>query len=180
MKLSVCLETQQGASYDQILCVACSAEAAGIDGLYLSDHYLMMDWKVGRPGGVPGPTDAWTTLAGLARDTTTLRLGTLLSCATFRPPVPLAVIVAQVDAMSGGRAVFGLGAGWYAAEHRVQGIVFPSVGERFDRLEEQMEIITGLWATPAGESFSFRGAHYVVDGSPALQNRSSTRGRRSS
>jgi F420-dependent oxidoreductase-like protein len=168
VRASVCLETQQGASYDQILCVARSAEAAGFDGVYLSDHYLKMGWKAGGDGGFPGPSDAWTTLAGLARDTATIRLGTLVNSATFRQPVPLAIIVAQVDAMSGGRAVLGLGAGWYVAEHEVQGIPFPPVAERFDRLEEQLAIITGFWATPPAGSFTFRGNHYAVVDSPGL------------
>jgi F420-dependent oxidoreductase-like protein len=121
------------------------------------------------PGdGLPGPTDAWTTLAGLARDTTRIRLGTLVASATFRLPGPLAIIVAQVDAMSGGRVELGLGAGWFLREHQAYGIPFPSTGERFDRLEEQLAIITGLWGTPEGERFEFAGQHYQLEGSPAL------------
>jgi len=168
VKASICIETQQGASYEGLLAAAREAEQIGFDGFYCSDHYLQMSWKAGPSGGWPGPTDAWTTLAGLARDTTTIRLGTLLSSATFRQPVPLAIIVAQVDAMSGGRAVLGLGAGWFSEEHEVQGIPLPPVAERFDRLEEQLAIVTGLWHTPPGELFDFSGQHYVVRGSPAL------------
>jgi F420-dependent oxidoreductase-like protein len=168
MRVSVCVETQQGASYEQILALASAAARNGFEGIYCSDHYLRMPAKVGPPGGLPGPTDAWTTLAGLARDTSSIRLGTLLTSATFRPPVPLAIIVAQVDAMSGGRVTFGLGAGWVQLEHQVQGIPFPPVKERFDRLEEQLTIITGLWQTPAGQAFSFSGRHYCVTDSPGL------------
>src|SRR5690349_22301954 len=101
--------------------------------------------------GEPGPTDAWTTLSALAVQTSRIRLGTLVSSATFRLPGPLAIAVAQADEMSGGRIEFGLGGGWYENEHTAYGIPFPPVGERFDRLEEQLEIITGLWATPNGE-----------------------------
>jgi alkanesulfonate monooxygenase len=118
--------------------------------------------------GLPGPTDAWVALAGLARDTSTIRLGTLVSSATFRLPGPLAVSVAQVDQMSGGRVDFGLGAGWFAAEHEAYGIPFPKLGERFDRLEEQLDIITGMWATPVGETYDNPGGHYPVVNSPAL------------
>ena len=118
--------------------------------------------------GLPGPTDAWVALGGLARDTSTIRLGTLVSSATFRLPGPLAVSVAQVDQMSGGRVDFGLGAGWFAAEHEAYGIPFPKLGERFDRLEEQLDIITGMWATPVGETYDNPGGHYPVVNSPAL------------
>jgi F420-dependent oxidoreductase-like protein len=118
--------------------------------------------------GEPGPTDAWTTLAGLARDTTSIRLGTLVTAGTFRLPGPLAIVVAQVDAMSGGRVELGLGAGWYEPEHTAYGIPFPPLGERFDRLEEQFAVVTGLWGTPVGERFSFDGAHYRLHSSPAL------------
>jgi F420-dependent oxidoreductase-like protein len=118
--------------------------------------------------GEPGPTDAWVTLAGLARDTKRIRLGTLVTAATFRLPGPLAIAVAQVDAMSGGRVELGLGAGWFEQEHTAYGIPFPPTRERFDRLEEQLAIVTGLWATPAGERFSFTGKHYQLTDSPAL------------
>jgi F420-dependent oxidoreductase-like protein len=118
--------------------------------------------------GLPGPTDAWTTLAGLAVETSRIRLGTMVSSATFRLPGPLAIAVSSVDHMSNGRLEFGLGAGWFEREHEAYGIPFPPVGERFDRLEEQLQIITGLWSTPVGESFSFSGKHYSLVDSPAL------------
>ena len=157
-------EPQQGATYDDLLAVARETEALGFDAFFRSDHYLTMS-----PGlGEPGPTDAWLTLAGLARDTERIRLGTLVTAATFRLPGPLAIAVAQVDAMSGGRVELGLGTGWFEQEHAAYGIPFPSLGERFDRLEEQLAIVTGLWETPPGERFSFDGAHYRLTDSPAL------------
>jgi F420-dependent oxidoreductase-like protein len=147
-----------------LLAVARKAEETGYGAFFRSDHYL----KMGSVSGLPGPTDAWTTLAGLARDTSRIRLGTLMTAATFRLPGPLAITVAQVDAMSGGRVELGIGTGWYEAEHVAYGIPFPPLGERFDRLDEQLAIITGLWATPPGESFSFTGRHHAVMDSPAL------------
>jgi len=164
MHLRIFTEPQQGASYDQLLAVAQSAESLGFDAFFRSDHYLAM----GSSDGRPGPTDAWVTLAGIARETTRIRLGTLVTSATFRLPGPLAVSVAEVDAMSGGRVELGLGAGWYEAEHTAYGIPFPALGERFERLDEQLAIITGLWATPGDERFNFEGAHYQVKDSPGL------------
>ncbi|MGO8876391.1 MAG: LLM class F420-dependent oxidoreductase [Acidimicrobiales bacterium] len=164
MELRIFTEPQQGASYEQLLAVARTAEECGYGAFFRSDHYL----KMGSVDGAPGPSDAWITLAGLARDTEHIRLGTLLTAATFRLPGPLAISVAVVDAMSGGRIEVGLGAGWYEEEHTAYGIPFPALGERFDRLEEQLEIITGLWATPAGETFDFAGRHYQLSSSPAL------------
>lgn len=164
MKLRIFLEPQQGATYDDQLAIARVAEEEGFDALFRSDHYL----KMGDVTGAPGPTDAWITLAGLARDTSTIRLGTLVTSATFRLPGPLAISVAQVDAMSDGRVELGLGAGWYTEEHTAYGITFPELGTRFDRLEEQLEIITGLWETPLGSTFSFAGTHYELVDSPAL------------
>ncbi len=161
--LRVFTEPQQGATYDDLLRVARAAEDLGFGGFFRSDHYLHMSGD-----GGSGPTDAWTTLAGLARDTSTIRLGTLVTSATFRLPGPLAVQVAGVDQMSGGRVELGLGAGWFEQEHRAYGIPFPPLGERFDRLEEQLAVITGLWSTPPGETFSHRGSHYPVVDSPAL------------
>ena len=164
MDFRVFTEPQQGASYEDLLAVARKTEECGYDAFFRSDHYLVM----GGGDGLPGPTDAWVTLAGLARDTQRIRLGTLLTCATFRLPGPLAISVAEVDAMSGGRVEIGIGAGWYDAEHRAYGIPFPPLGERFDRLEEQLEILTGLWATRVGERFAFDGKYYSVSDSPAL------------
>ena len=164
MELRIFTEPQQGATYDDLLRVALAAERLGYGAFFRSDHYLVM----GDHDGLPGPTDAWITLAGLARDTTTIRLGTLMTAGTFRLPGPLAIAVAQVDAMSGGRIELGLGTGWFAAEHAAYGIPFPPVAERFDRFEEQLTIITGLWSTPVGETSTFQGEHYALDSSPAL------------
>src|SRR3954462_8382354 len=138
MQLRIFTEPQRGAPYDDLAAVASAAESLGFDAFFRSDHYL----KMGNVSGQPGPTDAWTTLAGLARDTSTIRLGTLVTSATFRLPGPLAVSVAEVDQMSSGRVERGLGAGWYEAEHRAYGVPFPELGERFQRLEEQLAVIT--------------------------------------
>lgn len=164
MLLRIFTEPQQGASYDQLLAVAKAAEVGGFDAFFRSDHYLRMG-----PGDpMPGPSDAWTTLAGLARDTTTIRLGTLVTSMTFRYPGVLAIQVANVDAMSGGRAELGLGTGWFEQEHQAYGIDFPPLGERFERLEEQLQILHGLWTTPTGETFDHDGRHYRLQRSPAL------------
>ncbi|HEY7225546.1 MAG TPA: LLM class F420-dependent oxidoreductase [Micromonosporaceae bacterium] len=163
MRLTVFTEPQRGASYDDLLRVARHAETLGFDAFFRSDHYLAMGGD-----GLPGPTDSWVTLAGLARDTSTIRLGTMLTCGTFRLPGPLAISVAQVDAMSAGRVELGLGAGWFEAEHRAYGIPFPSTADRLDRLAEQLAIVTGLWTTPVGETFTFHGKHFELIDSPAL------------
>jgi F420-dependent oxidoreductase-like protein len=163
MQIRVFTEPQQGATYDDLLRVARASEDLGFDAFFRSDHYR----HFGGDGG-PGPTDAWATLAALARDTSTIRLGTLVTPATFRLPGPLAITVAQVDQMSGGRVELGIGAGWYEEEHRAYGIEFPPVAERFDRLEEQLAVVTGLWETPPGETFSYDGRHYRLEDSPAL------------
>jgi alkanesulfonate monooxygenase len=162
--LRIFTEPQQGASYADLLRVARTAESSGYDAFFRSDHFL----KMGDVSGLPGPSDAWVTLAGLARETDSIRLGTLVTSATFRHPGQLAIAVANVDQMSGGRVEFGLGAGWFDTEHAAYGIPFQPLGERFDRLEDQLEIITGLWRTPDGERFSFAGKHYQVTDSPAL------------
>ncbi|MDA2950226.1 MAG: LLM class F420-dependent oxidoreductase [Actinomycetota bacterium] len=163
MDFRVFVEPQQGATYDDQLAVARAAESLGYSAFFRSDHYLAMN-----ADGLPGPTDSWVTLAGIARETSTIRLGTLVTSATFRHPGPLAIAVAQVDAMSGGRIEFGIGAGWFEAEHRAYAIPFPGLGERFERLGEQLDVITGLWGTPAGETFDYAGTHYTVTDSPAL------------
>ncbi|MFJ9544349.1 LLM class F420-dependent oxidoreductase [Streptomyces sp. NPDC101225] len=155
-------EPQQGASYDTLLTVAKATEDLGFDAFFRSDHYLRM----GSGDGLPGPTDAWITLAGLARETRRIRLGTLMTAGTFRLPGVLAIQVAQIDQMSGGRVELGLGAGWFEEEHRAYGIPFPK--EKFGRLEEQLEIVTGLWRTKLGETFDFHGSFYDLTGSPAL------------
>ncbi|MEU3288709.1 LLM class F420-dependent oxidoreductase [Streptomyces longwoodensis] len=162
MDLRIFTEPQQGADYDTLLTVAKATEDLGFDAFFRSDHYL----KMGDVDGLPGPTDAWITLAGLARETRRIRLGTLMTAATFRLPGVLAIQVAQVDRMSGGRVELGLGAGWFEEEHTAYGIPFPK--EKFGRLEEQLEIVTGLWGTPPGETYDFHGKHYDLTGSPAL------------
>ncbi|MCW2615068.1 MAG: putative F420-dependent oxidoreductase [Frankiales bacterium] len=161
MDLRIFTEPQQGATYDELLAVARTAEDAGFDAFFRSDHYLTMGGD-----GLPGPTDAWITLAGLARDTSTIRLGTLVTAGTFRLPSVLAISVAQVDQMSGGRVELGLGTGWYEQEHTAYGIPFPPLAERFDRFEEQLQVITGLW--DADGPFTFCGEHYELVESPAL------------
>lgn len=162
MEFRIFTEPQQGASYDDLLAIAQATERLGFDGFFRSDHYLAM----GSGDGLPGPTDAWTSLAGLARETSRIRLGTLVSSVTYRHPGILAIQVAQVDAMSGGRVELGLGAGWFEKEHLAYGIPFPQ--KRFGLLEEQLEIVTGLWSTPPGERFDFSGKHYTLADSPAL------------
>ncbi|QTE29305.1 LLM class F420-dependent oxidoreductase [Pengzhenrongella sicca] len=162
MDLRIFTEPQQGASYDDLLAVARATETLGFDAFFRSDHFQRM----GDGDPLPGPTDAWTTLAGLARETSRIRLGTLVTSATFRHPGVLAVQVAQVDQMSGGRVELGLGAGWFAAEHAAYGIPFPA--KRFGLLTEQLEVLTGLWGTPVGERFDHAGEHYTLTDSPAL------------
>ncbi|MFJ6656840.1 LLM class F420-dependent oxidoreductase [Streptomyces sp. NPDC091377] len=162
MDLRIFTEPQQGATYDTLLTVAKATEDLGFDAFFRSDHYL----KMGDVDGLPGPTDAWITLAGLARETRRIRLGTLMTAGTFRLPGVLAIQVAQVDQMSGGRVELGLGAGWFEQEHTAYGIPFPK--EKFGRLEEQLAIVTGLWATEPGRTFDFRGTHYQLADSPAL------------
>ena len=164
MKLRIFTEPQQGASYDQLLAVAQRAEKLGFDAFFRSDHFL----KMGSVNGNPGPSDAWTTLAGIARETSTIRLGTLVNSATFRHPAITAVSVANVDAMSHGRVELGLGAGWFEEEHKAYGFDFLPLGQRFDELSEQLAVISGLWSTPLGETFNFTGNHYTLENSPAL------------
>lgn len=164
MDLRIFTEPQQGASYEDLLAVARTAESAGFSGFFRSDHYV----KMGDVSGLPGPSHAWITLAGLARDTRSIRLGTLVSPITFYQPGPLAIMVAQVDAMSGGRIDFGIGAGWFEAEHSAYGLEFPKLGGRFDRLEEYLAQITGLWATPEGATYADQGRFHTFIDSPAL------------
>jgi len=160
MDLRIFIEPQQGASYDDQLAVARATEDLGFDAFFRSDHYVRM----GAGDGLPGPTDSWTTLAGLARETSRIKLGTLVSSATFRHPGILAIQVAQVDQMSAGRVELGLGAGWFEREHAAYGIPFPA--KRFGLFAEQLEIITGLWN--ASGPYSFHGEHYDLTESPAL------------
>lgn len=164
MELRIFVEPHLGASYDALLRAAHTAEDVGFTAFFRSDHYL----AEGTVARLPGPTDAWTSLAAIARETSSIRLGTLVSPVTFRLPGPLAIVVAQVDAMSNGRVELGLGAGWYAAEHAAYGIPFPPRAIRFEQLREQLEIVRGLWRAPVGERFSYVGTHYAVADSPAL------------
>jgi F420-dependent oxidoreductase-like protein len=163
MRLRIFTEPQQGAHYSDLASLARLSEELGFDAFFRSDHYMAFDGD-----GLPGPTDAWLTLAALARDTTTIRLGTLVTPVTFRYPGPLAISVAQVDEMSGGRVELGLGTGWHDGEHAAYGIPFPPTGVRFAHLEEQLAIITGLWSTPIGARFNFSGDHYTITDSPGL------------
>lgn len=163
MELRVFTEPQQGATYDDLLRVARAAEDLGYGAFFRSDHYVGIGSE-----GLPGPTDSWVTLGALARETSRVRLGTLMTSATFRHPGPLAISVAQVDQMSGGRVELGLGAGWFEAEHTAYGIPFPPIAERFERLEESLALVTGLWTTPPGERFDFDGRYYQLTDSPAL------------
>jgi F420-dependent oxidoreductase-like protein len=164
MDLRIMIEPQQGASYNDQLRIAQAAEQFGFDGFFRSDHLLSM----GGVSGLPGPTDSWVTLAAIARETSRVRLGTMVTAGTFRYPGMLAIAVAQVDEMSGGSVELGIGAGWFAREHSAYGIPFPDVRERFDLFAEQVEIINGLWTTPAGQSYSFQGQHYRLEDAPAL------------
>ncbi|WP_250005954.1 LLM class F420-dependent oxidoreductase [Actinoplanes sp. M2I2] len=164
MRVCLFIEPHRGATYDTQLRFARQTEDAGFEGLLRADHYRALTPEP----GLPGPTDAWITLAGLARETRTLRIGTLVNSATFRLPGPLSIIVAQVDQMSGGRVELGLGAGWVEREHTAYGIPFPALGERFDRLEEQLEILTGLWGTPEGHTYTYEGQHYHLVDAHAL------------
>lgn len=164
MDVRIFTEPQQGATYGDQLAVARAAEAAGFSAYFRSDHFL----KMGDVTGLPGPTDAWVTLAGLACETSTIRLGTLVTSATFRHGGVLGITVAQVDEMSGGRVELGLGAGWFAEEHAAYGIPFPELGDRFDLLEDQLAVITGMWGTLVGETFDHAGPALTVVDSPGL------------
>ncbi|HLN16561.1 MAG TPA: LLM class F420-dependent oxidoreductase [Acidimicrobiales bacterium] len=163
MRLRIFTEPQMGASYDDQLAMAQLAEECGFDAFFRSDHYVAFHGD-----GLPGPTDSWVTLAGLARETSRIRLGTLVSSCTFRWPGLLAISVAQVDVMSGGRAELGLGTGWFDGEHQACAVPFPPLGDRFEQLEEQLDIVTGMWTAPVGEHFNYDGRHYQVTDSPGL------------
>jgi F420-dependent oxidoreductase-like protein len=164
MDLRIFVEPQQGATYADQLRIAQATEELGFDAFFRSDHLVSM----GRRSGLPGPTDSWVTLGAIARETSRIRLGTMVTAGTFRYPGMLAITVAQVDEMSGGRVELGIGAGWFGREHSAYGIPFPDVAERFDLFAEQVEIINGLWTTPAGQGYSFHGRHYQLDDAPAL------------
>jgi F420-dependent oxidoreductase-like protein len=158
MRLRVLLEPHHGATYAQIRDLAQAAEQGGFDAFFRSDHYLGIDAN----DTTYQPTDSWTTLAGLALQTERVRIGTLVNASTFRLPGQLAVEVATVDQMSGGRAELGIGTAWFEREHQYFGIPFPKLAERFERLEEQLEILRGLWDTKPGERFSFEGKYFTI------------------
>lgn len=165
MEVRIAAEPHFGATYDDQLALAHVAERVGFDGFFRADHYLTTDGG----SGLPGPTDSWVTLGALARETKRIRLGTMVSSATFRAPALLAISAAQVDQMSGGRLEVGIGAGWFEEEHRAFGFPYPTDStERFDRFEEQLEILTGLWSTPIGETFSYDGTYFRLRDCPAL------------
>jgi F420-dependent oxidoreductase-like protein len=157
--MRVMLEGQEGASYEDILRVARTSERLGFGGIFRSDHWLpiMADRQV-------DATDAWATLAGLARDTARIRFGPLVSPMTFRHPSELAKLAATIDQMSGGRLEVGFGAGWYEAEHTTYGLRFPPLKERFDRLEESLEVCTALWSN--AELATYSGRYYSIDHAP--------------
>jgi len=157
MRYALMIEPQQGCSYADQLALALRAEAAGFETFLRSDHYDSFPGEAGRP-----TTDAWAVLAGLARETSRIRLGTLVSPVTFRHPGNLAKLTATVDEMSGGRLDVGVGAGWNQEEHDHHGFPFPPLEVRAEMLEEQLEILRGLWQGPDGWSFS--GRHYQVPG----------------
>jgi len=156
MRFALMIEGQQGLHYEELLALARTAEEAGFETFFRSDHYLSFPGPPGRPA-----TDAWTTLAGLARETRTIRLGVLVSPVTFRHPGSFAKVVATVDEMSGGRVEVGMGAGWNEAEHRAHGLPFPPIAERAAMLEEALEIVRGLWSGPDG--WSYAGRYWTVE-----------------
>ncbi|MGN6869823.1 MAG: LLM class flavin-dependent oxidoreductase, partial [Solirubrobacteraceae bacterium] len=159
MKVRVLMEPRHGATYDRIVAMAKATEEAGFDAFFRSDHYLGID----STDSDYLPTDSWTTLGGLARETSTVKLGTLMTAGTYRNPANLAIAVASVDQMSNGRIILGIGTGWYEREHQAFGIPFPPIGERFDRLNEAMQIIHGLWETPPGQTFNFDGKFWQLE-----------------
>jgi len=156
MRFALMIEPQQGLSYVEQLAIVQRAEAVGFESLFRSDHYQSFPGPSGEP-----TTDAWAVLAGLARETTTITLGTLVSPVTFRYFGNLAKVVTTVDEMSGGRVEFGIGAGWNEPEHRQLGLPFPEIGERADMLEEQFAVLHGLWGEPDG--WSFDGKHVTIE-----------------
>lgn len=158
MRFALMIEAQQGCSYDDQLAIARRAEKAGFEAFFRSDHYTSFPGPADRP-----TTDAWSVLAGIARETTRLHLGALVSPITFRYPGNLAKVIATVDQMSGGRIEVALGAGWNETEHLAYGLPFPPIEERAERLEEELAILHGLWTEPDG--WSFEGRHYAVGGS---------------
>jgi F420-dependent oxidoreductase-like protein len=157
MRFALMIEPQQGLTYDEQLAIVRRAESVGFESFFRSDHYQSFPGPSGEP-----TTDAWAVLAGLARETSTIGLGTLVSPVTFRSVGNLAKVVTTVDEMSGGRIEFGLGAGWNEPEHRQLGLPFPEIKERADLMEEQFAVLHGLWGEPDG--WSFEGHHVTIAG----------------
>jgi F420-dependent oxidoreductase-like protein len=165
MELRICTEPQEGATYAQLLAVARGTREHGFGAFFRADHLLPMS---GQPAP-PGPLEAMVSLAAIAAQVPDIRLGTLLTSATFRHPGILAIQAANLDDISGGRFELGMGTGWFQAEHLAYGVPFgTSFGQRFDRLTEQLEIITGLWATPEDRTFGYSGTHYQLANAPGL------------
>lgn len=165
MELRICTEPQEGATYAQLLAVARGTREHGFAAFFRADHLLPMS---GQPAP-PGPLEAMVSLAAIAAQVPDIRLGTLLTSATFRHPGMLAIQAANIDDISGGRLELGMGAGWFQAEHLAYGVPFgTSFSQRFDRLAEQLEIITGLWATPVDQTFSYPGTHCQLANAPGL------------
>jgi F420-dependent oxidoreductase-like protein len=155
LRFALMTEPQQGLSYDEVLALARAAESAGLEAFFRSDHYASFPGPAGQP-----TTDAWATLAGLARETSTIQIGSLVSPVTFRIPGAFAKMTATVDEMSRGRLEVGMGAGWNDEEHHQLGIPFPPLKERYDRLEESLTIVHGLWTEPDG--WNYRGPSWQV------------------
>src|SRR6187402_1038011 len=158
MRFALMTEPQQGIDYQEILALAQAAEAGGFEAFFRSDHYTSFPGATGRH-----TTDAWATLAGIARETTRIHLGTLVSPVTFRIPGELAKVAATVDEMSGGRVEVGVGGGWNEPEHAQLGLPYPDTKTRIDQMEEELVILRGLWVEPDG--WSFEGVHWQVPGS---------------
>jgi alkanesulfonate monooxygenase SsuD/methylene tetrahydromethanopterin reductase-like flavin-dependent oxidoreductase (luciferase family) len=157
VRFALMIEAQQGLSYEDQLAIARRAEAGGFEAMFRSDHYASF------PGSSSQPTtDAWAVLAGLARETSTIRLGTLVSPVTFRHPGNFVKLVTTVDEMSDGRLEVGVGAGWNESDHEPLGLRFPPIGERADLMEDQLALLHGLWEEPSG--WNFEGHHVTVRG----------------
>ncbi len=176
MRFALMLESQQGLSYGDHVAIAKRAEANGIETLFRSDHYTSFPGPAGQP-----TTDAWTVMAGLARDTDRIGLGVLVSPVTFRHPGSFAKVVTTVDEMSGGRIEVGVGAGWNDIEHRQLGLAFPPIKERADLMEDELAILHGLWGEPDGWSYDGPPGHDRGRLVPARSRSTSraARGRRS-
>jgi alkanesulfonate monooxygenase SsuD/methylene tetrahydromethanopterin reductase-like flavin-dependent oxidoreductase (luciferase family) len=159
MRICLMIEGQEGVTWDEWVALAAAVESAGLDGLFRSDHYTSFH---GAPGGA---LDAWATIAALAPLTSRIRLGTLVSPATFRHPSELARVAVTADHASGGRVEVGVGAGWFEQEHRQNGFDFPATGRRLDRLAEYVEILLASWAA---EPFDHDGTHFTLTGQLAL------------